>query len=143
MFLLPAATKLGQGNIFTSVCLSMGGGVSASVHAGIPIPPDQAHAPQEQTPLQTRHTTPRPGTPPPRSRHPPEQTPPRSRHPLEQTPPWSRHPLEQTPPPRSRLQHMVNERLVHILLECILVNESRLRNSLQRNAISVADQGFP
>ena len=31
---LPAATKLGQGNILTGVCLSTGGG-SASVHAGI------------------------------------------------------------------------------------------------------------
>ena len=57
---LPAATKLGQGNIFTSVCLSTGR--SASVHAGM-------HPPQEQTP---------PGSgQPPQSRHPLwEQTPP-------------------------------------------------------------------
>ena len=57
--LLPAATKLGQGNIFTSVCqefLSTGGGrVSASVHAGIHQPPPQPRRP--------------PGTRPP-----PEQT---------------------------------------------------------------------
>ena len=94
------------------------GGVSASVHAGIPPPSP------EQTPPQSRHPlgadTPRADTPP--SRHPPradtpwsrppsadtplEQTP-RSRHPLEQTPPKSRHPQsrppqEQTPPPQHR-----------------------------------------
>ena len=83
----------GQGNIFTPVCHSVhGGGVSASVHAG--IPPPRADTPREQTP-------------PPGSRHtPPEQTPPRSRHPQSRHP-WSRHPHprsrplpEQTPPPR-------------------------------------------
>ena len=63
---LPAATKLGQGNVFTGVCDSVnrGGRVSASVHAGMPDPlldqappeqsrppPDQAHpSPREQTP---------------------------------------------------------------------------------------------
>ena len=44
---LPAATKLGQGNIFRSVCQEfcpLGGRVSASVHAGIHPPP------WEQTP---------------------------------------------------------------------------------------------
>ena len=66
---LPAATKLGQGNVFTGVCDSVhGGGVSASVHAGMPPPP-------------------------PQSRHP------QSRHPLGQTPPWEQTPPEQTPPP--------------------------------------------
>ena len=56
---LPAATKLGQGNVFTGVCLSTGG--SASVHAGMPDPPG-------------------PGTPPPGSRPPPgADPPPRSR----------------------------------------------------------------
>ena len=68
------------------------GGVSASVHAGIP------HPPPEQTPLQSRH---------PPSRHPPKKTPPGSRHthPLGADPPQSRHPhpradtpWEQTPP---------------------------------------------
>ena len=34
-FLLPSATKLRQGNIFTPVCHSVHEGVSASVHAGI------------------------------------------------------------------------------------------------------------
>ena len=37
----------GQGNVFTGVCLSTGGRVSASVHAGMPDPPppDQADTP--------------------------------------------------------------------------------------------------
>ena len=71
--------------IFSQACVKNsvhgGGRVSASVHAGIHPPPDQAHTPREQTP-----------------------------------PPPSRH-----PPPGSRLQHMVNERPVRILLECILL----------------------
>ena len=86
LLLLPAATKLGQGNIFTSVCQEFcpqGGRVSASVHAGIhppgSRPPDQAHTP--------RADPPRPGTHPPDQAHPP----------WEQTPPWTRH----TPPPRA------------------------------------------
>ena len=71
--LLPAATKLGQGNIFTSVCLSTGGeGVCLS--ACWDMPP--------------RSTPPRPDPLPP-TRHPP----PGSRPPLEQT-----APPEQTPP---------------------------------------------
>ena len=42
--LLPAATKLGQGNVFTGICDSVhGGGVSASV-------PPRADTPQDQTP---------------------------------------------------------------------------------------------
>ena len=53
--LLPAATKLGQGNVFTGVCDSVHRGVSASVHAGIPTPP------RKQTPLG-------PDTPPPKCR---------------------------------------------------------------------------
>ena len=53
-FSLPPATKLGQGYIFTGVCDSVHGGVSTSVHAGIPpaqtrTPQDQA-SPLEQTP---------------------------------------------------------------------------------------------
>ena len=50
----------GQGNVFTGVCLSTGGRVSASVHVGIPDPPDQAGRP---SPPRTRQT-PRPGRPP-------------------------------------------------------------------------------
>ena len=89
--------------IFSQACVKNsvhrgGGRVYASVHAGIhPLPPDQADtlpdqadAPGDQTPPGTRQT-------PPRCRHPP-----RSRH-----------------TPGSRLQHMVNEQPVRILLECI------------------------
>ena len=63
MILLPAATKLAQGNIFTSVCQEFcpqGGGVSASVHAGI------YHPPGADTP---------PGPDPPGADTPPDQTP--------------------------------------------------------------------
>ena len=70
--LIPAATKLGQGNVFTGVCDSVNRGVSASVHAGI-HPPGSRH-PLEQTPP-SRHR-------PTWSRHPPS-----SRHPHQ-----SRHP---------------------------------------------------
>ena len=94
--LLPAATKLGQGNIFTSVCqefCTQGGSASASVHAGM--------QPPKQTPPWSRT---------PRTRHPPP----------EQTPPGP----DTHPPPYhgSRHQHTVNERPVSILPECILVN---------------------
>ena len=83
---LPAATKLGQGNIFTSVCQEFcprGEGVCLSACWDTPPradTPGSRHPPQEQTP--------------PGSRHPPEQTPSRSRPLWEQTPPRSR-----TPPP--------------------------------------------
>ena len=50
---------------------------------------------------------------------PPEQTPPRTRH----TP----------PPPRSILQHTVNERMVRILLECILVRHAVLKTMSNRS----------
>ena len=118
---LPAATKLGQGNIFTSVCQEFcpqgGGGVCLSACWDIPPgadtpppprpgrpPPDQADPPTADTPPleQTNH--------PPRTR----QTPPSSRH---TTPP----PRTRQTPPGSRLQHTVYERPVRILLECILV----------------------
>ena len=58
--LLPAATKLGQGSVFTGVCDSVHRGrrMSASVHAGIPPPPRSRPPsgagppapPREQTP---------------------------------------------------------------------------------------------
>ena len=70
LWLLPAATKLGQGNIFTGVCLSTGG-VCLSACWYIP-----------------------PGTRPPRS------TPPGTKPPREQTPPWSRHLPGADPPPK-------------------------------------------
>ena len=93
--LLPAATKLGQGNIFTSVCQEFcpQGGEGVCLSACWDTPPWEQTLPPEQTsPPPSRHSL-------PQSRHPPgadtplEQTPPR-----EQTaPPQSRHPL---PPPR-------------------------------------------
>ena len=112
---LPAATKLGQGNVFTGVCDSVnrGGGVCLS-------------ACWWDTTTTTTHPWIRP--------HPLDQTPPRSRY-----PPWSRHPPQSRhpqpgppradtprtrPPPGSRLRDTVNERPVRILLECILVENS-------------------
>ena len=72
LHLLPAATKLGQGNIFTSMCQEFcprgGGRVCASVHAGIHTPPDQADTPwTRQTPPPDQadtHPPPGPGRPP-------------------------------------------------------------------------------
>ena len=96
--LLPAATKLGQGNIFTDVCLSTGGGVSASVHAGIYLGAATTHpldqTPPEQTPLDQ--------TPPPRTRPSPRSRPPGEDTPLEQTlpPPEQTPPRADPPPPR-------------------------------------------
>ena len=84
--LLPAATKLGQGNIFTGDCLSTGGrGVCLSACWDIP-PREQTISPPDQTPREQTHT-------PWEQTTPPDQTP-QSKHPQEQTPP------EQTPPPR-------------------------------------------
>ena len=102
-----------EGYVFTGVCLSTGGGgVSASVHAGIP------HPPREQTPPGCRHPT--GADMPPGSRHPPGSRPPlggadtpRSRHPPgANTPHGSRHPPKRRPLLRT----------VRILLECILVS---------------------
>ena len=116
----------GQGNVFTGVCLSTGGRVYASVHAGIPDPPRTRQTPLDQAdPLGPgRHPLPAPGSPPGPGRPPWTRQTPRDQH----TPP-----LDQAdPPPGSRLQHTVYERLVHILLECILVkNIFTLTSSLQ------------
>ena len=96
----------GQGNIFTPVCHSFcsQGGVclSACWDTTTPHPP---------------------GADPPGSRPPWEQTPPhpRDQNPPGPDPPGADTPRDQTPAPVSRLQHTVNERPVHILLECILV----------------------
>ena len=73
---LPAATKLGQGNVFTGVCDSVNRGVCLS--ACWDTPP-------EQTPPQSR---------------PPQSRPPQSRLPWDQTP-QSRHPPGADPPPRA------------------------------------------
>ena len=87
---LPAATKLGQGNVFTSMCLSTGGrGVCLSACWDTPLGADP---PPDQTPPQ-------------------KQTPPDQTHPLDQAPPGP------GTPPGSRLQHTVNERPVRILLQ--------------------------
>ena len=121
----------------TSVILSTGGGCLPQCMLG--------YHPLEQTPPCADTPPPRDQTPPPRSRHPPGADTPRTRHPpgtrhplgpdmprehipkvahtpphehtppLENTPPWS------SPPPGSRLRHMVSQRPVRILLECILV----------------------
>ena len=80
----------GQGNIFTPVFLFTGG-VSASVHAGIP-------ATQSRHPPGSRYL---PKKTPPGTRHPPGQDTPQTRHthtPWDQTSPQTRHPPEQTPP---------------------------------------------
>ena len=72
--------SLGQGNIFSSMCQEFcSQGWSASVHAGIPYPSDQA-PPGSRHPHGSRH--------PPRSRHP------QTRHP--HLGPGT-HPREQTP----------------------------------------------
>ena len=82
LWLLLAATKLGQGNIFTGVCLSTGGRV-VCLSACWDIPPG-AETPPEQTP---------PGA------DPPEQTPPWSRSPRSRPP---RADTPQTRPPRKQ-----------------------------------------
>ena len=93
-----------------SVILSTGGGVSASVHAGIHPPradtplPEQAplsrQSPRADTPLGADNPleeTP-PGADTPWDQTPPGVDTPQSRHPPEQTP-QSRHPLGTDPPP--------------------------------------------
>ena len=117
----------GQGNIFKPVCHSFysrgGEGICLSAcwdttprkqtPPGADTPPPGADTPQEQTPW-----TPRSRHPPPKSRYPPGA----DTHPPGADPPGSRPPppREQTPL-GSRLQHMVYEQPVCILLECILV----------------------
>ena len=134
---LPAATKLGQGNVFTGICDSVHReGCLPQCMLGCHPPrsrhPREQTPPWEQTPPRSRHP-PRADTPmsryPPQEADPPEQSPPRaadtppgSRHPpRSRHPPEADHPLASRHPPGSRLQHMVNERPVRILLECILV----------------------
>ena len=83
-----------------SVILLNRGGVSASVHAG--IPPTPSRHPQDQ---------------PPRNQAPPGSRPPRADTPQDQAPPQ-----QQTPPAQSMLGDTINSRAVRILLECNLVN---------------------
>ena len=89
---LPAATKLGQGNIFTSVCQEFypqSGREVVCLSACWDTPPPRSRHPHPWT----RHTTthPPPGADTPRSRHPP-----RPGTPLGADPPDQAHPL----PPR-------------------------------------------
>ena len=68
--------SLGQGNMFTGMCLATGGST----------PQDQVHPPGQVHPLG-------PGTPPSGTRYPPDQVPPRTRYtPWDQAPPGSRPP---------------------------------------------------
>ena len=80
------AKKLGQGNVFTSICDSVNRG-SASMHAG--IPPPGPH-PLDHTP---RTTSPQDQNPPGEQTPSRNQTPPGTRTPL-----GSRPPKDQTPP---------------------------------------------
>ena len=126
---LPAATKLGQGNVFTGVCdcVHRGVGCLPQCMLGCQNPPREQtpHPPWEQTP-------PGADTPPdqaPQTRHPPRPGIPPTRHTIF----WTRCPPDQAhhpPPPQTSAQppaseadyqHMVNEWPVRILLECILV----------------------
>ena len=102
----------GQGNVFTGVCLSTGGRVSASVHAGMPDPPpgtrqtpprDQADTPRTRQTPPDQADPPGPGRPPSRTRQTPQDQadpPGLGRPPPDQadTPPGpGRHPR---PPPK-------------------------------------------
>ena len=90
-------------HLFVILFTGGGGGVSASVHAGIPHPPEQT-CPREHTPPQvdtpwSRHA---PGSRPPLeqtlpSRHPPMQTPPEQTPPLGADIPQNRN----SPPPEA------------------------------------------
>ena len=120
--LLPPATKLGQGYVFTGVCDSVHRGVvclSACWDATPQSrhPPGTRYIPQEQTPCWTRY--PPKQTPPPWDQvHPLRADTPREDTPQDQVhPPGSRHP----PPVQSMLEDTVNAREVRILLECNLV----------------------
>ena len=92
---LPAATKLGQGNVFTGVCDSVNGGGGC---ASVGYHPPRGRPPKEN---------------PPKKQTPTRQCPLRRR-----TPPRGRPPKKNTPHPKKQT---VNEWPLRILLECILV----------------------
>ena len=81
LYLLPPATKLGQGYVFTGACDSVHRGVSASVHAGIPPgadtppadTPQSRHPPRADTPELTHPASPRANTHSPREQTPPTE----------------------------------------------------------------------
>ena len=102
----------GQGNVFTGVCLSTGG-VSASMHAGMPDPPrpGRENPPRPRRSPQTRKNSPRPGRTPWTRENPPgpgRENPPDQGDPPDQgeppgpgRTPWpGRTPLDQGEPPR-------------------------------------------
>ena len=113
--LLPAATKLRQGNVLTRVCDSVHRGVSASVQTpGKRQTPPKVRPPRSDTPL---GQTPPPRSDPPGQTPPKRQTPPRSdtprsdtlqgqtpkvRHPPRSDTPQVRHPPRSDTPPRGR-----------------------------------------
>ena len=137
MFLLVSVNlSTGEGGVCLSACwdatpgadtlqeqTSPGADTPWSRHPLEQTPPradtPQSRHPPKQTPLGSRHQPPRADTPPGSRHHTRKQTPPRSDNPWEQTPPRSRHPPGADTP---RFHHTVNERPVHILLECILVH---------------------
>ena len=110
--LLPPATKLRQGNVFTPVC--------HSVHRGcLTDTPGQTAPPPWQTAL-GRHPLDRPRRQTPPGQTVPGQTPPWAETPR-QTPPSAQCMLGYTPLPLySACWDTVNKRAVRILLECIL-----------------------
>ena len=105
---LPAATKLGQGNIFTSVCQEFcpqgeGGGCLPQCMLGY-TPPGPGTPPWSRPP---KAEPPRPGTPPGADTPPPDQAhhPPRTRHttpPTRHTPTGADNPQTRHTPPWSR-----------------------------------------
>ena len=137
---LPAATKLGQYNVFTGVCDSVNrGGCLSKCMLGYSRPradtPKGRHSPKSRHPPPSRHP-PRPGTPPmgPGSPH-QDQVHPQTRYtpgtryipPWPGTPPGTKYtPQDQVHPSRPPTPpcppNMANQQLVRILLECILVS---------------------
>ena len=96
-YFLPAATKFGQGNVFTGICDSVHreGGVYLSAcwdtnPPGADTPPQNRHPPWSRHPPGSRPPS-GPDTPQsrhlPGTRHPPEQTCPKGDNLPEQTPP--------------------------------------------------------
>ena len=111
--ILPSATKLRQGNVLhLSAILFTGGGVSASVHAG--IHPPGRHTPLGRQPPWADHpqvdTPPQPDTPLPPGQTPPGRHTPRADTqkplwaetpiPLGRHPPWADTPVGRQPPPQ-------------------------------------------
>ena len=104
VLLLPPATKLGQGYVFTCVCDSVHRGRSVSVHAGIPTHPQQG----------------RPALPPPPGKTDPtgKETPWQGDPPGKETPLARRPTHKADPPAQCMLGDTVYKWAVCILLEC-------------------------